>query len=214
MSPEAREHSFDDLARALAEGSISRRRALKLFAGTAIAALIPSRALAQQQKVTICHKPGTPDEETKEVPQSAVDSHLRHGDLLGPCESTTTTSTSTSTSSTTSTSTSTTSTSTTTPTPCRAVGGSCSVNTDCCGCATCQSGTCACPTGTVLLTSNGTCAIPCGAGGSCPSGLTCLGTNEGGFCSPRGGPVASCSGSNAQCPTGSVCSGVLCEPAC
>jgi hypothetical protein len=36
-----RGHGFDELARSLAEGSISRRRALKLFAGTAIAALIP-----------------------------------------------------------------------------------------------------------------------------------------------------------------------------
>ena len=77
--------SFDDLARALAEGSLSRRRALKLFAGGAIAALIPSRALAQQQKVTICHKAGTPDEETKEISPSAVDNHLRHGDQLGRC---------------------------------------------------------------------------------------------------------------------------------
>ena len=41
-----RGHSFDELARSLAEGSLSRRRALKLFAGTAIAALIPSRAMA------------------------------------------------------------------------------------------------------------------------------------------------------------------------
>jgi hypothetical protein len=41
-----RGHGFDELARSLAEGSISRRRALKLFAGTAIAALIPSRAMA------------------------------------------------------------------------------------------------------------------------------------------------------------------------
>jgi hypothetical protein len=86
VSQQTTNRSFDDLARALAEGSISRRRALKLFAGTAIAALIPSRALAKQQKVTICHKPGTPDEETKEVSQSAVDAHLRHGDQLGPCE--------------------------------------------------------------------------------------------------------------------------------
>jgi hypothetical protein len=85
VSQQTSNHSFDDLARALAEGSISRRGALKLFAGTAIAALIPSRALAQQRKVTICHKPGTPDEETKEVPDSAVGSHLRHGDQLGPC---------------------------------------------------------------------------------------------------------------------------------
>src|ERR671911_2221245 len=110
----AREESFfDDLARGLAEGSISRRGALKLIAGTAIASVIPSRALlAQQQKVTICHKPGTPEEETKEVSHSAVDSHLRHGDHLGPCETTTTTTTTaaptTSTTSTTSTSTSTT----------------------------------------------------------------------------------------------------------
>ena len=38
------DRSFDDLARALAEGTISRRRALKLFVGSAISALIPSRA--------------------------------------------------------------------------------------------------------------------------------------------------------------------------
>jgi hypothetical protein len=85
VSQETTNRSFDDLARAMAEGSLSRRRALKLFAGTAIAALIPSRALAQQQKVTICHKPGTPDEQTIEVSQSAVNSHLRHGDQLGTC---------------------------------------------------------------------------------------------------------------------------------
>jgi hypothetical protein len=85
VSQETTNRSFDDLARAMAEGSLSRRRALKLFAGTAIAALIPSRALAQQQKVTICHKPGTPDEQTIEVSQSAVNSHLRHGDQLGQC---------------------------------------------------------------------------------------------------------------------------------
>jgi hypothetical protein len=85
VSQETSNRTFDDLARALAEGSISRRGALKLFAGSAIAALIPSRALAQQQKVTICHKPGTPDEQTKEVPKSAVNGHLGHGDQLGPC---------------------------------------------------------------------------------------------------------------------------------
>ena len=120
------DRSFDDLARALAEGTISRRRALKLFVGSALAALIPSRALAQPKKVAICHKPGTPEEKTMEVPKSAVASHLGHGDRLGPCGTTTTTSTSTtststSTSSTTSTTTSSTtststSTSTTTPT--------------------------------------------------------------------------------------------------
>ena len=50
MSKETTNRSFDELARAVAEGSLSRRRALKLFAGTAIAALIPSRALADGRK--------------------------------------------------------------------------------------------------------------------------------------------------------------------
>jgi hypothetical protein len=57
VSQESTNRSFDDLARALAEGSISRRRALKLFAGTAIAALIPSRALADDDCVRVCHVP-------------------------------------------------------------------------------------------------------------------------------------------------------------
>jgi hypothetical protein len=157
VSQQSTNRAFDDLARALAEGSISRRRALKLFAGTALAALIPSRALAQQQKVTICHKPGTPDEKTLRVPESALGAHLGHGDTRGPCESTTTTttpttSTSTSTSSTTSTSTSTTtttpttstSTSTTSTTPiCRPNGSSCMANDQCCS-GTCFLGTNTC----------------------------------------------------------------------
>src|SRR5919107_1090889 len=60
-----RGHGFDELARSLAEGSISRRRALKLFAGTAIAALIPSRAMAAvtcpSGTVKICHIPQRED---------------------------------------------------------------------------------------------------------------------------------------------------------
>ena len=35
--------------------------------------------------VTICHKPGTPAEQTKIVPRSALPGHLGHGDTLGPC---------------------------------------------------------------------------------------------------------------------------------
>jgi hypothetical protein len=56
MSLDTSDRSFDDLARGLAEGYLSRRRALKLFAGTAIAALIPSRALADDC-VRVCHVP-------------------------------------------------------------------------------------------------------------------------------------------------------------
>jgi hypothetical protein len=172
------DRSFDDLARAVAEGSISRRRALKLFAGTAIAALIPSRALAQQQKVTICHKPGTPDEQTKAVSQSAVDRHLDHGDRLGACETPTTTTTETPTTTTTETPTTTTTetpTTTTTETPtttttpmCIPNGGTCSTGgTPCCS-GNCSNGTCACPAGRVLLV-NGTCALRCSSNAECPA---------------------------------------------
>jgi len=34
---------------------------------------------------TICHKPGTPAEKTKTVPQSALSGHLGHGDTMGAC---------------------------------------------------------------------------------------------------------------------------------
>lgn len=35
--------------------------------------------------VTICHKPGSPAEKTKTVPQSALGGHLGHGDTMGAC---------------------------------------------------------------------------------------------------------------------------------
>jgi hypothetical protein len=37
------------------------------------------------ERVTICHKPGTPAEKTLTVSQSALDGHLSHGDTQGPC---------------------------------------------------------------------------------------------------------------------------------
>jgi len=36
-------------------------------------------------KVMICHKPGTPAENSLMVSQSAVRAHLAHGDTEGPC---------------------------------------------------------------------------------------------------------------------------------
>lgn len=38
------------------------------------------------QYVTICHKCGTPAQQTISVPDSAVPGHLVHGDTLGPCQ--------------------------------------------------------------------------------------------------------------------------------
>lgn len=38
-----------------------------------------------QEKVLICHKPGTPQEKEMLVSQKSVDGHLGHGDDLGGC---------------------------------------------------------------------------------------------------------------------------------
>jgi hypothetical protein len=209
------DRSFDDLARAVAEGSISRRRALKLFAGTALGALIPSRALAQQQKVTICHKPGTPAEKTMEVPRSAVDGHLGHGDHLGPCETTTTTSTSTTSTSTststttptTTTSTSTSTTSTSTTPMCIPSGSSttCTEGTQCCS-GNCKSGTCveSCipPNAKTCDPTNPTAACTCTSQGS-----GCVLEVSGEFYC-RSGKIldmqAPCA-TSCDCPTGQFC---------
>ena len=72
-----RGHGFDELARSLAEGSLSRRRALKLFAGTAIAALIPSRAMA-----AVTCPPGTV--KVCDVPRRA-DGTCRRGAAVTRC---------------------------------------------------------------------------------------------------------------------------------
>ncbi|MFH1354371.1 MAG: carboxypeptidase regulatory-like domain-containing protein [bacterium] len=39
-----------------------------------------------QEKITICHKPGTSSERTMEVPAAALDAHLAHGDTTGTCD--------------------------------------------------------------------------------------------------------------------------------
>jgi hypothetical protein len=49
----------------------------------AVAMVVP--ASGGQEKVTICHKPGTPDEATLSVGAPSVPAHLAHGDTLGPC---------------------------------------------------------------------------------------------------------------------------------
>lgn len=54
--------------------------------------LAPSgMALAEEippvdDEVEICHKPGTPAQQTLLVPPEALEGHLGHGDTLGPCE--------------------------------------------------------------------------------------------------------------------------------
>jgi hypothetical protein len=139
----ARGHGFDELARAVADGSLSRRRALKLFAGTAIASLIPSRALADGRSrrrrnhhddddddecfVPVCHVPfdretglcDSANARTLFVRRHARRRHLKNHpcDFRGRCPRSTTSSSTTSSSTTSSstTSSSTTSSSTTPP---------------------------------------------------------------------------------------------------
>jgi hypothetical protein len=130
-----RGHDFDELARAVADGSLSRRRALKLFVGTAIASLIPSRALADDDHddhddhdddecfVRICHVPfdrvtglcDTANARTLFVRRRARRRHLKNHpcDFRGRCTRRTTSSTTTLLGGTSSTTSSTTSSSTT-----------------------------------------------------------------------------------------------------
>lgn len=59
-----------------------------LAASTAIAAAAPALANhppGPPERVTICHKPGTPAQKELTLPHPAAASHLRHGDTAGPC---------------------------------------------------------------------------------------------------------------------------------
>lgn len=42
-------------------------------------------AFTGQEKVTVCHKPGTAEAATLEIAAPAEVAHLGHGDYAGPC---------------------------------------------------------------------------------------------------------------------------------
>lgn len=76
---------FDVLTRAMSLAR-SRRGLLRGTLGAALAAVLSRDAsAARKEKVTLCHKPGTADQATIEVPEPAVRAHLAHGDTLGTC---------------------------------------------------------------------------------------------------------------------------------
>lgn len=81
-----KEARLDLVARILASGA-SRRTLLRGLGAAAIGtALARTPAVsAPPTKVTLCHKPGTPDEATIEVPEKAAAKHLGHGDTEGAC---------------------------------------------------------------------------------------------------------------------------------
>jgi hypothetical protein len=211
VSQESTNRSFDELARALADGSISRRRALKLFAGTAIAALIPStRAMAAitcpPGTVKICHVPQRADgtcrrgaAETRCVSPENAARHAGHPcDCCGGCGgtddcrepkprtcfSTSTTSTSTSTTTPTTTTTSTTSTSTTpAPGECTGCGDACGDLVSCVCVPTADA-----PGSTVCIKLADVTGQGCTSSSQCPTGRVCVAAScagLGNFCAVR-----------------------------
>ncbi len=50
-----------------------------------VAAIYGAGRAGKCKKVTICHKPGAPDQRTLVIPIQALPAHLRHGDTVGPC---------------------------------------------------------------------------------------------------------------------------------
>jgi hypothetical protein len=194
MARETTEHSFDELARGLAEGSISRRRALKLFVATALATVVPARLAGADDD----------DRECKERGQRCGGGRGRCcGNLQcreGRCRRPRTTTTST----TTSTSTSTTSTSTTPG--CLPNGATCTAETLCCSGTVCANGECCTPN------SDSANPIPCTADSECCSGIC----NRSGtisvcfFCREPGGSCTSiedCCSKGGACIDGTCCQG-------
>ena len=54
---------------------------------SAVALMQSNFAFAKQEMVAICHKPGTPAQQTLVVALPAVQAHLGHGDSMGACAS-------------------------------------------------------------------------------------------------------------------------------
>jgi hypothetical protein len=216
MTAKAREHSFDELTRGLASGSISRRKAIRLMGAALVGgtlASFPGGAWAAKGGRSSCAKfcqslfgANTPEE-------AECVSAARTGQ--GPCFTCTT--------------------ETgcgpnfTKPTCsegpyscdrcscCTSIAGSCGSNGECCS-GNCSNGFC-CASGRVGL-SNGTCAIPCRSPAACtacgnPLGAVCFGTvDEGVFVC--GGAIVGACGPEGSCPTGQFCSFALrdCVVAC
>jgi hypothetical protein len=205
MSPEARERSFDDLARGLANGSISRRKALRLMGAAIIGSTLGSLGIGEASADPPgCKRNGKNCTRNEQCCSGNCSS--------GSCQAQTTTTT---TSSTTSTSTSTSTTSTSTTPMCIPNGSGCSTGgTPCCS-GTCNSNGFCCESGRVGV-SNGTCVIPCTSVDECPGFpfCACLNSTEGGFC------AGSQSGNFCDpdlpgfCPSGELCSVGVCFTAC
>jgi hypothetical protein len=205
---------FDELARGLADGTLTRGKALRLMGAALVGGSLASLGIRE----AAADRPGC-----KRNGKNCTRDTQCCGSLVcpsGTCQTPTTSTTETPTTSTTETPTTTTTEtpSTTTSTPCLPNGGSCTTNGQCCS-DNCSNGFC-CPTGYVGL-SNGTCAKPCSTAAECS--CTCIGrfpSSSEGLCgtSSLGDPCAT----DASCPPGEFCRGLpgsdplsgVCTPAC
>ena len=206
---------FDELARGLADGTLTRGRALRLMGAALVGGTLASLGIREA---------GADPPGCKRIGKNCTRNDQCCGSLVcvsGTCQTPTTTTTETPTTTTTS----------TTP-MCIANGGTCSTGgTPCCS-GNCSNGFC-CPSGRVGL-SNGTCAMPCTrfeCPTSCGANPECVDApGPGGYCG--GGPTPLCTSdtdclsgicfdgscvcrSDTECPSGEFCSSRgFCSTAC
>jgi hypothetical protein len=165
MNQEDRASSCDELARGLADGSVTRCKVLRLMGAVLVGSTLASLGMGEATAAP----PGSPPGCKRNGKTCTKGKQCCSGNCSsGTCQTQTTTSTTSSTTSTststTSTSTSTTSTSTTTM--CRLDGEACTAGSQCC------SGIC--DTRGICATCEGV-GGPCGAGRPCCGGAVCVG---------------------------------------
>jgi hypothetical protein len=178
---------FDELARGLADGTLTRGKALRLMGAALVGGTLGSLGIGEA---------GADPPGCKRLGKHCTRDEQCCGNLVcpsGACQTPTTTTTETPT---TTTSTSTTSTSTTT---CSGLpnGASCTEGSQCCS-GNCSNGFC-CESGRVGL-SNGTCAKPCTL-----SGRECTGCFSPSPCTRTSGFATYCSGGFTNCLSNSEC---------
>ncbi len=62
-----------------------RKIVFTLLVAVLVSTVTVGSVSAGQEKVTVCHKPGTPAEATLEIAAPALNAHLGHGDYEGAC---------------------------------------------------------------------------------------------------------------------------------
>jgi hypothetical protein len=179
MSPVAREHSFDELTRGMASGSISRGKALKLMGAALVGGTLASLGIggiaAADEECKPEGKKCRKDEQCCSGTCSKIGTS-RFGTCAAGCTSN---------------------------------GGTCSTSTDCCSGLVCKgpSGlrTCAescIPPNAIGCDPNNPDSCP---GGIVLGGCSCVGVSEGGgLCATTGAPFFPCS-TSCDCPAGQIC---------